>query len=261
MRLGILQCKPAIGEIEHNLAKIKNLIGKKSFDLAVLPELVTTGYNFAQRKELLDLARKNQKRSLTFFADLAKAKDCAIVWGTAEVSRGKLYNAAYLTTPEGNHFVYRKAHLFYREKEIFDTGNTGFNVFSWRGVRIGIMICFDWIFPEAARTLALRGAQIIAHPSNLVMAYCQEAMVTRSRENRVFAATANRTGTETNRFLSLTFTGKSQLTDVSGRRLLTFSPREESFRSVKVAPSEADTKNINGYNHLFDDRRPQLYSR
>jgi predicted amidohydrolase len=61
---------------------------------------------------------------------------------------------------------------------------------------LGVMICFDWYFPEAARSLALRGAQIILHPANLVLPFCQDAMITRCLENRVFAVTANSGGAE-----------------------------------------------------------------
>ncbi|MEZ4690386.1 MAG: nitrilase-related carbon-nitrogen hydrolase [Ignavibacteria bacterium] len=72
-----------------------------------------------------------------------------------------------------------------------------------------MMICFDWFFPETARTLALKGAQIICHPSNLVMAYCQTAMFTRALENRVFTITANRIGYDVRENKELFFTGES----------------------------------------------------
>jgi len=63
-------------------------------------------------------------------------------------------------------------------------------------MRVGMMVCFDWAFPEVARALALKGADLIGHPANLVLTYCQQAMVTRCIENLVFAVTANRYGTE-----------------------------------------------------------------
>jgi len=76
-----------------------------------------------------------------------------------------------------------------------------------------MMICFDWFFPESARTLALKGAQLILHPSNLVMPYCQDAMITRSIENRVFSITSNRIGREG----GYNFTGKSQIVSFDGK--------------------------------------------
>jgi predicted amidohydrolase len=177
----------------------------------------------------------------------------------AEKAGRKIYNSAVLTTPEGDHRIYRKTHLFFREKLLFDPGNTGFSVFTWRKINIGVMICFDWIFPEAARTLALAGCQVLTHPANLVMPYCQAAMVTRALENRIFCLTANRVGVEKNRFGTLRFTGRSQVIDPSGVRLLGFSRAEEAFRTVKITPHLADTKMVNRLNDLFKDRQTAYY--
>ena len=82
-----------------------------------------------------------------------------------------------------------------------------------------MMICFDWIFPETARLLALAGADVIAHPSNLVLDWCQTAMVTRCLENNIFSVTANRYGTEKRTGTSLTFTGGSRICAPRGQVL------------------------------------------
>lgn len=260
MRAGILQFRPVRGDIARNHRAIRKFLSRRRFDLAVLPELATSGYNFSRREEIRELAEDRRGPSFEFFADLAARTGGAIVWGFPEKDGNKLYNSAALTTPEGDHHIYRKTHLFFREKEMFDPGDTGFKAFTWRGVRIGIMICFDWIFPEAARSLALSGSQIIAHPSNLVMHYCQDAMITRSVENRVFCITTNRTGTERIPEISLTFTGRSQVTDPNGERLLRFARTEQAFKSVKITPTASDTKNMNRYNNLFADRRIGMYA-
>ena len=259
MKIGILQFKPQLGQIEKNLPLIRTHIGRQKFDLAVLPELATTGYNFANRRELAEVAEKKGGRSFQFFEELAAKKNAAFVWGMAEKVRNKIYNSAVLTTPEGDHHIYRKTHLFYREKLIFDSGNTGFKVIQWRGHKIGLMICFDWLFPEATRTLALKGAQIICHPSNLVLPYCQAAMITRSLENRVFCVTTNRVGLEKNGDIEFKFTGLSQVIDPLGNRILKFSRTEQSFKTVKVKVEMADTKKVNRYNDVFGDRNTGYY--
>jgi len=259
MRVGILQFGPIRGDVDANHRIIKSFLIRRRFDLAVLPELATTGYNFSRRETLWELAQDRRGVSFQFFAELAAKTGGAIVWGMAEKARAKLYNSAVLTTPEGDHFVYRKTHLFFREKLLFDPGNTGFRVFTWRKVRIGLMICFDWIFPEAARTLALEKSQIICHPSNLVLHYCQDAMVTRSLENGVFCVTANRTGKETIPEVRLRFTGASQITDPKGARILRFDRTEQTFKIIKITPRSSDTKNMNRYNNLFTDRRTGMY--
>ncbi len=259
MKVGILQFKPVRGEVETNLRNIRKYLIRRKFDLAVLPELATTGYNFQTRNDLFGLAENRRGLSFEFFEEITARVGGAIVWGLAEKSGNKLYNSAVLTTPEGDHHIYRKTHLFFREKLLFDPGNTGFKVFSWRGIRIGLMICFDWIFPEAARTLALKKAQLICHPSNLVMHYCQDAMITRSLENGLFCVTANRVGTEKIPDLSLTFTGRSQITEPKGDRILSFSRTEQAFKVVKIDPELSDTKNVNRHNSLFADRRVEFY--
>jgi predicted amidohydrolase len=259
MKVGILQFGPALGQVDTNLRTIRNSLSRRKFDLAVLPELAATGYNFASRDDIWELAEDKRGKSFQLFEEMSCKIGGAIVWGTAEKSRNKLYNSAILTTPEGNHHIYRKSHLYFREKLLFDPGNTGFRVFSWREFKIGLMICFDWIFPESARSLALKKAQIICHPSNLVMSYCQDAMITRSIENGLYCVTANRVGTENIPEQSLTFTGRSQITDPKGNRILRFLRSEQGFKSVKIKPQLSDTKNVNRYNHLIADRRAELY--
>lgn len=259
MKVGIFQFAPVLGQVDTNLRTIRNSLIRRKFDLAVLPELATTGYNFVRRDDIWELAENKRGKSFQLCEELSCKTGGAIVWGTAEKSGNKLYNSAILTTPEGNHHIYRKSHLFFREKLLFDPGNTGFKVFSWRGFKIGLMICFDWIFPESARSLALKKAQIICHPSNLVMSYCQDAMITRSIENGLYCITANRVGSENIPEQRLTFTGRSQITDPKGNRILRFLRSEQAFKSVKIKPQLSDTKKVNRYNNLITDRRAELY--
>ena len=122
------------------------------------------------------------------------------------------------------------------------------------------MICFDWIFPEAARNLALQGAQVICHPANLVLPYCQAAMVTRSLENAVFSITANRTGSETTTQQSLHFTGSSQIIGPKGQKLASATEEGTNLKIVEVNPEQASDKFFTPQNNLFTDRRPDTYS-
>ena len=122
-----------------------------------------------------------------------------------------------------------------------------------------MMICFDWIFPEVARTIALKGAKIICHPANLVMTYCQDAMVTRALENGVFTITANRTGKEIKKDKELYFTGMSEIVNPKSKILHKGSPDKEEVVIIEIEPSEASDKNINPLNNLFTDRREEFY--
>jgi predicted amidohydrolase len=121
------------------------------------------------------------------------------------------------------------------------------------------MICFDWRFPEVARVLALGGADVIAHPSNLVHPYCQDAMITRAIENRVFIATANRFGEERVGDVTVRFTGRSQIVSPRGERLVTMGSDEEGVRVATVEPEEARDKRVTARNDLFADRRVDLW--
>jgi predicted amidohydrolase len=125
--------------------------------------------------------------------------------------------------------------------------------------KIGVMICFDWFFPEAARTLALKGAQMIAHPANLVLPHCPEAMITRSLENHVFTATANRIGRENRGGNDLRFIGSSQIVAYNGALLTRMEADEEQLTVVEVDPERANDKVINSRNDLLKDRRTEQY--
>src|SRR5262249_1905702 len=145
-------------------------------------------------------------------------------------------------------------------KELFDAGETAPPVLHVSDVGVGLMICFDWVFPEVARTLALRGAQILAHPSNLVMPWCQAAMLTRSLENRVFSIPATRTGSEPKPDGSTTtFPGRSQVVSPRGELLLRAPQTGELAAAIEIDPAEALDKHINPRNDLFAERRPELY--
>ena len=142
------------------------------------------------------------------------------------------------------------------EKDWFLPGDVEPPVIEFKGARFGVMICFDWIFPETTRVLTIKGAQIIVHPSNLVLPYCQDAMVTRSIENSVFTATANRIGTER----GVEFSGNSQITNTIGTRLVTMSRDKVGISYVDIKPEEADPKMVTKRNHVLRDRRPELYT-
>ena len=126
------------------------------------------------------------------------------------------------------------------------------------GTTIGLLICFDWIFPEAARTLALAGATLLCHPSNLVLPHCPDAMITRCLENRVFAVTANRVGEERRGVTPLRFIGLSQVVSPRGERLARCGAVDEGAATAVIDPGAFD-KRLTPRNDLWEDRRPDIY--
>ena len=118
-----------------------------------------------------------------------------------------------------------------------------------------MLICYDWMFPEVWRILALKNADIICHPSNLVLPYAQQAVPVHSLINKVFTITANRVGTEGN----LSFTGKSLICNPFGEVLVQANEKDETIGTAEIDISISRNKNITPKNHIFKDRRIDEY--
>ncbi|MFU8827641.1 MAG: nitrilase-related carbon-nitrogen hydrolase [Brevefilum sp.] len=260
--IGFVQFQPVRKDIETNIKKLQQLLAGITADLIVLPELANTGYLYENTKALFPYAEPNDASGAFLQSLIALSNDTQglIVSGYAELAKDKLFNSAIAISKEGVVANYRKIHLYADEKLLFQPGDNPFQVFTWLGVKIGMMICFDWIFPESARSLALGGAQIIAHPANLVLPYCQNAMLTRSIENQVFTITANRIGTERIPGAKLTFTGTSQMSSPVGEVLDRGPENEETVKIRNIDPHRALNKMISAQNDLFADRRPEFYT-
>lgn len=260
LRVAVVQTRPRLGRTEENLRRALALAGRVRADVYVLPELAFSGYNFSSRGQVRALAHPVRDAVvLPAVHAFCRSRKAFLAYGFPESSGRKLLNSAALVGPRGLLGVYRKTHLFGREKLFFSAGDTGFRVWKLPFGTVGLMVCFDWYFPESARTLALLGAQLVLHPSNLVLPHCPAAMVTRCLENRVFAATANRVGTEPGGDRPLTYIGTSQVVSPRGEILSRMGRRGEGVKVVSVDLRAARDKKINRYNDLFSDRRTLMY--
>ena len=250
MRVGFIQMNPRLLQVDDNVDKALHLLERTTADLMVLPELFNTGYNFSSRRELEKVAERiPDGHTSQKLLELSRVRDTTIVAGIPERGHGNFYNSAIIAR-RGRAFTYRKVHLFFNEKKYFKPGSE-FKVFG----DLGVMICFDWFFPESARTLMLKGAKIIAHPSNLVLPFCPHAMRTRCIENRVFAVTADRIGRERD----LKYIGRSEIVDPKGRILYCASSNREEVVVRKINLREAANKRMTPMNDLIHDRRPEAY--
>ncbi|MDP8225714.1 MAG: nitrilase-related carbon-nitrogen hydrolase [Candidatus Lernaella stagnicola] len=259
MKVAAVQFTPEFGQVAENRERAAKWIREADARLTVLPEVAFTGYVFKGPEELAELAEPVNGETFDFMVALAKETGSLLCYGFPESKDGRYYNSAALLGPDGLIAIYRKIHLFMDEIGLFSPGEQPFFVCDVDGLRLGMMICFDWYFPESARSLGLLGAQIILHPANLVLPFCQDAMVTRCLENRVFAVTANRGGSEFRAGREMSFTGRSQVTQPTGRyeRL---PDTDDGFVATEINLSLADHKQMTARNHLFRDRRPQLYT-
>ncbi len=256
-RLGVVQNSPRFLKAKQNVSACLALMDGLAADLWVLPELFASGYNFRSKTEAARCAERVPDGPLcSLLKAWTAAKDCAVVAGLPEKAAARLYNSAVLVQgPKAR--VYRKTHLFGNEKRFFRPGDTGFWVSDVKGVKIGVMICFDWFFPESARTLALKGAQVLAHSANLVLPWGPEGMKIRSLENRVFSATANRVGRER----GLRYIGQSQVVAPNGGLLARLGENEVRAFVLEIDPWTAKDKKVHPANDLFEDRRPSFYKR
>jgi len=259
MRIALVQNHPIFGDKAGNVARLVTAMESAPSDLYVLPELAYSGYQFVSTEEARRLADPIDSDSLDAFRQASKKLDACVVFGFPELAADRVYNSALAVLPDGREYLYRKTHLFYKEKLFFAPGDTGFGVFEFREAKIGMAICFDWFFPESFRTLALKGADIIAHCSNLVMPYCQQADFAAAVQNRVFIATANRVGTEKREPEELAFTGKSVLVSPKGEYILEGPPNAEALLTAEIDPALARSKRVNALNDVFAERRPEFY--
>ncbi len=258
MKIGFVQFAPVLGDVESTIRKLDRLIGSDVVaDIWVLPELCNSGYNFSSRRQARETSEEvADSVFIRYLESVCAQRGCHIVSGFNERDRDTLYNSAVLVGPDGYMGKYRKLHLFFNEKDYFEPGDVGLPVFDIGLCKLGILVCFDWIFPEAWRVLALKGADVICHPSNLVLPeLAQRAVPIHALTNRVYVVTANRIGVEGN----LAFTGLSTIANPQGNVLVQASQVEEEVGIVDVDVGLARNKWVTSRNDIFADRRPDDY--
>ncbi len=266
MKIACAQFVPAYRDTATNLEQIRKFVHGAEADLIVLPELALTGYFFQTKDEIAPLAETLDGALATSLSHIAEAEQKAVITGFLERDGDRFYNSALAFDAHGKLAgKYRKLHLFYYETQIFERGNIGFPVFSLSttsGVaKVGMLICYDWRYPEAARVLALQGAELIAMPSNIVTTtgMLLTTLQTRAFENKVALAFADRIGSESlaSESLaseSLNFRGSSAIVDMNGRILAQASEDKEEIIVAEIDLSKTRNKRINPFNDIFSDR-------
>ncbi len=258
MRIAYVQTEPRIGQTKENLDRAIDMIERvKDADLVVLPELFHSGYKFESRDEAESLSCEipagDPVQALLY---AARKWDMHIAAGVLERQGSLLFNSAVLVNSDDVVLKYRKIHLFNTEKEIFKPGDKPPKVADVNGAKVGLLICFDWIFPGVWHYLAREGAQIICHPANLVLpGKCERGVIVRAMENRIFVITSDRVGEER----GLEFIGTSQIVDPGGDVLSKAPEKGEYADMVTINPELALDKWITTRNHVIDDARWELY--
>lgn len=268
VRVAVVQNAPRLGDVEGNLAACVAQLDRAAAagsDLVVFPECALSGYMLSDEQSARNCADRIPGRLTGTLGAACQRMGLHCVVGMLETEGSTLYNTAVLIGPEGVIGRYRKSHIACIGVDRFTApGNESYEVFDTPVGRIGLQICYDWRFPEITRVLALEGAEMIIHPTNSPVPAREIAeYITRARaaENAVFFVTANRCGSES----GTAFFGWSQIVDPLGRRVVEAGAEETVITAdldLRLARDKIIEPQHGGYNvALFDDRRPELYSR
>ncbi len=210
------QLDVVLDDKERNLRRISELIGDQAVDLVVLPELFSTGYYHESREALMAIAEPVPDGPTTRrLHEIAREKRCHLVGALAEQERDRLFITAVVVGPQGFVGKQRKRHLTREERSLYAPGQDS-HVFDIGGCKVGVVICFEGWFPESARELTLRGAQIICHSALICSTTSLDIMRVRALENDAFVAVANGVQTETSRGEAVRFRGESRIIDPEG---------------------------------------------
>ena len=260
------QLEPVIGDLDSNralaLAAIREAV-EAGADVVVLPELVTSGYMFESPQEAESVAIDADHELLAEWAAEAARADIVLAGGFCERGEdGRLYNSAAVLDASGLRAIYRKLHLWDREKLVFTPGDAPPPVLDTRIGRVATVICFDLEFPELTRAVALAGAQLLTVPTNWPLVprpegeHPPEAIIgmAAARVNKMAIACADRLGVERGQ----DWTGGTSIIGVDGWVIA--ESREPGMVVADLDLEAALDKQLAEHVDAFGDRRPELYA-
>jgi N-carbamoylputrescine amidase len=262
-----------VGEPEHNLKRVRELVQEASSrgaKLVVFPELATSGYVLRDRRELAACSFELSSRESEEVATEARRCGAVVVLGFSERSGDRFYNSALIAQPDGSLSVYRKAHLWDFEKELFTPGDTGFPVFETPFSTLAVAICYDLSFPEVFRIYMKKSVEVVAFstawvpdpppwPSHDSLGNSMMNYLVRSRasENSLFVVASSKPGVER----GVAFVGASEVVGTRGWPLAGPASRDREelvFATFDPARSIADRK-LTERNYIPSDIRDDLY--
>lgn len=251
-----------LGDVDGNLARIRDAVSaaaRRQAQLIVLPELATSGYVFADRDEALHAAIAADDTRWAAVQEVIP-EDAVVVVGYAERAGERLFNTAAVLTRIARLADYRKSHLWGAETLMFDRGPEAGLVVDTSFGRLGVALCYDNEFPEVPRRLALAGADVLALPVNWPLVPRPEGehapeliqAMAAARSSRLPVVIADRWGSER----GVDWTDGTAIIDEQGWIV--------AFRAVMGATAVLSLaavreKSLPPHNHLFDDRRAELY--
>jgi predicted amidohydrolase len=262
LKVALAQLDVALGDKKSNVTKAVHHIADaaaKGAATVCLPEYFSTGFGYKDpakmRGELSKLAEPIPGPTTQELQQACKTNRIGAIGSMIESIAGKFYNTTFVIDSNGKLVnTYHKVHLFQVEQQIVQPGD-GWQTFEMGFGKIGTMTCYDAIFPEAARTLALAGASVIFHPANWMEPFLPQWRVAtnaRALENQVWMVSVNRVGKDE----LFTYFGRSRVVDPYGNAVFECSEKEE------LAVVEIDLNKIKEFRsflNFLDDRRPGSY--
>lgn len=267
MKIAGVQMNVALGEPKKNLDRMAEFLQETTLEgaqLTIFPECSVTGYCCQSLAEGKSLAESIPGPVTERMSAACSELGGFAIFGMLEADGDRIFNSAVLVGAAGVIGSYRKVHLPYLGVDMHTTpGDRPFAVHEAGGVRIGMNICYDAAFPEAARCLTLLGAELIALPTNWPPgAECMAAnsIASRAMENSVYYAAVNRVGTER----GFEFIGRSSICGPNGAVLAASQGVGEEILYAEIDPAKARRKHIIRVpgKHEIDrlaDRRPEMY--
>jgi len=257
-----------------NAEKLVRQAASKGAQIILIQELFESQYFcMDQKEELFELSKPfDNHPTIKKFSELAKQLKVVLPVSFFEKANRAHYNSVAIVDADGSILgKYRKSHIpdgpGYQEKFYFNPGDTGFKVWNTKYAKIGVGICWDQWFPEAARSMVLSGAELLLYPTAIggepeddgfdSSDMWQRAMIGHSASNQIPVIASNRIGTEKGIDIENYFYGRSFVTNHVGDKIAEGSRDKEEVLIGKINLSEAETlRNVWG---VFRDRRPELY--
>jgi 5-aminopentanamidase len=264
-RIVCRQLTPVLGDLDANIRLTLDAITQSiaaGAQVIVVPELALSGYMFTSTDEARAVAIAPDHSVFAGWADAVRDAAAVVVGGFAELgSDGRVYNSAAVVDGTGVLAVYRKVHLWDREKLVFTPGSAVPPVVDTVAGKLGILICFDLEFPEMTRTLALGGAELLVAPTNWPLESVPPGeripevtvAMAAAYSNRVAIAACDRVGIERGQ----DWNGASTIINEQGWVVATAG--DDGIASADLDLTRSHDKSLSDLVDMFGDRRPELY--
>jgi N-carbamoylputrescine amidase len=269
-----MSCSASIDDNINQAETLVRAAAGKGAQIILLPELFETPY-FCQKEKVeyfVYATEWENNKAVNHFQKLARELNIVLPISFFEKKNYARYNSVAVIDASGEVLgIYRKSHIpdgpGYEEKFYFNPGDTGFRVWNTRYGKIGVGICWDQWYPEAARCMTLMGAEMLLYPTAIGSEpqdesidskdHWQTCMLGHAAANLIPVLASNRIGVETDEDSMITFYGSSFIGGPLGNKIAAAGRAEETVLIAEFDLDQLERQRIEW--GIFRDRRPDLY--